>query len=118
MYWTNANGSETPAFSVVFAGTDTGAVEILEEDTVHDGKFRLDGDQISFTFTRIFDLPTGDWPEKSEFKGTLVGLGESDGDEIYGDWFREGWSCEPDRDPPCGYEPVPTRFAFRLTRQS
>ena len=112
MDWTNVNGIENHAFTVVFAGTDTGTVEILGDDTVHDGAFRLKGDQISFTFSRTFDLPTGDWSEASEFEGTLV-----DADKILGVWTRQDWSCAPDDDPPCTYGPEPIGFSSRLVRQ-
>lgn len=111
MFATGADGNERPAFTVQFVGEDRGTVEILEDTTEFDATFELKGDQVSFTFTRIFDLDTGDWAETSVFAGTLVG-----DNEILGEYVREDWACLPDRDSPCAYEPEPLRFPSRLDR--
>ena len=112
MYWTNIEGNERVGFTVRFVGGQTGSVEILEDDTEYDATFQVNGDQVRFTFTRVFDLPTGDWPETSVFEGTLT----SD-DRMIGQWERQDWSCEPGRDPVCKYGDEPTRFPSRLVRK-
>ncbi len=112
MYATGSDGIERHTFTVQFVGSNTGVVEILEDTTEFDATFTLAGDQVSFTFTRILDLDTGDWSETSVFGGALVGA-----DEISGEYARENWSCLVDRDPPCAYEAEPLRFPSRLVRQ-
>lgn len=104
MHSTNSEGDERPVFTVVFTGTDRGTVEILEDDTEFDTHFRLDGDTVWFTFTRVFDFETDDsqtvkWPEISVFTGAFTGV-----DKISGEWARDDWECLPDRDPPCVYK--------------
>ena len=112
MYFTNSEGTESIGFTVRFIGADAGTVEILEDTTVRDASFDVDGDQVRFTFTRVFDLPTGDWPETSVFEGTLTG-----DDRMIGEWERQDWSCEPGRDPVCKYGEKPTKFRSRLVRK-
>jgi hypothetical protein len=112
MFWTNSEGTESHGFTVRFIGTETGKVEILEDATEYDATFQVNGDQVRFTFTRVFDLPTGAWPETSVFEGTLTGA-----DRMIGELERQDWSCEPGRDPVCACGPEPTRFASRLVRK-
>lgn len=52
--------------------------------------FEFDGKSVSFTFTRILDLDTGDWSETSVFEGMLVGV-----NEIWGEYVREDWRAFP-----------------------
>ncbi len=112
MYWTNSEGVERKGFTIRFIGAETGTVEILEDATEYGTEFTLDGDTLWFTFTRVFDLDTGEWPETSVFEGTLSGSGE-----ITGEWERQDWSCSPDADPPCSYGPKPLYFPARLVGQ-
>ena len=93
MYWTNSEGSESQGFTITFTGSDTGTLEIHEDDTESQTSFTVEGDQVRFKFTRTFDLeePFGDWPEGSTFNGTLMGR-----NEILGKWARQGWECSPD----------------------
>jgi hypothetical protein len=118
MYATNSAGHDRQVFTVQFAGTDSGTVDILNDDTEYDTVFRLlDGGKVWFTFTRGFPFkpdnsPAIEWPEISVFEGTFVGP-----DEISGEWAREDWDCVPDRDPPCQYRPDAVGDPSRLVRQ-
>lgn len=117
MYWTPKKMTERPAFTVRFTGTDRGTVEILNEDTESNAHFRLDGDLVWFTFTRVFDIETDDsgivkWPEISVFEGAFTGV-----DGISGEWAREAWDCVPDRDPPCVIKPDAIGDKSRLVRE-
>ncbi len=96
MYWTNSEGSETQAFAITFTGSDTGTLEIYEDDTEVDATFKVDGDRVVFEFTRTFKVPIGDWPEKSTFKGTLTGR-----NDMTGKWARQGWECWSAPDAGC-----------------
>ena len=91
MYWTNSEGSESQAFTIRFTGGGTGTLEILEDYTEFNTAFEVEGDQVMFEFTRTFQVPIGDWPEKSYFVGVLTGR-----NEMSGEWAREGWECWAD----------------------
>jgi len=118
MYATNVEGNDRQVFTVQFVGTDSGTLDILNDDTEFDTVFRvLDGGKVWFTFTRIFPFmpsnsPAIEWPEISVFEGTFVGPGE-----IVGEWGRDDWDCVPDRDPPCKYRSDAVGMPSRLVRQ-
>ena len=112
MYTIGSDGNERHAFTLQFVGADTGTIEVVEDATEFDATFELDDDRVSFTFTRILDVLSGDWSEMSRFEGRLV-----ETNEITGEYVREDWSCLPDRDPQCAYESEPLRFVARLVRQ-
>lgn len=91
MYWTNSEGSENQAFTITFTGSDTGRLEIHNDDTESETSFTVDGDQVRFKFTRTHKTATGNWPEGSTFEGALTGP-----DAMVGVWARQGWECSPD----------------------
>ena len=113
MYWTNVKKSENQAFTITFTGSDTGTLEILNDDTEFDTTFQVDGDEVMFEFTRTFEVPIGDWPEKSYFVGVLKGR-----NEMTGEWARQGWECWPDPDAGCASEVEWSRYPSRLIRIS
>ncbi len=89
------------------------AAEGLDDATVSDATFTVEGDTASFEFTRAFEVPIGDWPERSYFDGTLTGA-----DKMSGIWGREGWECWPEPDAGCGHEVEWSRHPSRLVRES
>ncbi len=118
MYWTNSKGSESQAFTITFTGSDTGTLEILNDDTESNTTFKVKGDEVMFEFTRTFQAPIGDWPEKSRFVGILKGR-----NEMSGEWAREDWECWPDQDKPkivagCASDGKWSRYPSHLIRMS
>ena len=113
MYWTGDSQSESQAFTITFTGADTGTLEILNDDTESATTFEVEGDQVTFEFTRAFDVPNGEWPEKSVFVGVLQGR-----NEMSGEWSRQGWECRPEPDAGCSYDDEWSRFPSRLIRIS
>lgn len=107
MYW---EGSDNRAFEITFTGSDTGTLEILNDDTESLTSFTVEGDQVRFKFTRTFVVSSGKWPEKSTFEGTLTGL-----HEMTGTWARQDWECSPDG---CKYGAEWSPYDARLIRIS
>jgi len=115
VYWTNSDGEENQAFTIRFVGADAGTVEFVEGAyEVMDATFEVNGDQVAFAFTRIFNQADGDWPEASTFEGTLTAAGR-----IVGEWTRQNWSCAADLSgkSTCRYEPDLARYPSRLVRR-
>ena len=110
MYWTNIEGNEKVGFTLRFMDDEYGTVEFPYDDRAYDGRWDINGDQISFGFARDFDGPSGSVTEWSSFEGTLVKP-----DLITGNWLRDDWSCTPDDG--CSTKPVPTSSDSRLVRQ-
>lgn len=110
MYWTNIEGNENVGFTLRFMDDEYGTVEFPYDDRAYDGRWDINGDQISFGFARDFDGPSGSVTEWSSFEGTLVKP-----DLITGNWLRDDWSCTPDDG--CSTKPVPKSSDSRLVRQ-
>jgi hypothetical protein len=113
MYWTNSKGSESQGFTIRFTGGDTGTLEILEDDTEFNTTFEVEGDQVMFEFTRTFQVPIGDWPEKSYFVGVLTGR-----NDMSGEWARQGWECWAKPVAGCASEVEWSRYPSHLIRMS
>lgn len=110
MYWTNIEGDESVGFVLRFMDDEYGTLEFPDDKNAYDGRWDLDGDQISFGFARDFDGSGWSVTEWSAFEGTLVNP-----DLIIGTWLRDDWSCTPDDG--CSTKPVPSESDSRLVRQ-
>ena len=122
MFWRNSQGSENAAFTLRFNGSNTGNLEVLNDDNESETWFELEDDVLSFGFTRTFEAPTNwpagnpfppdGWPENSTFEGDR----DSDGNFL-GKWYRDDWECSPDVSPPCSYNLERTFFSAWLERE-
>jgi len=112
MYWTNSMDNESPAFTVVFKGANTGTLEILEDPTVSETSFVLEGDKVEFLFTRTMKTDIDDVLEESSFLGTLT-----EPDLIVGEWGRQDWECWPEPNAGCRTTPNWDWNRSRLVRQ-
>lgn len=113
MHNIGSDGVERHAYTVVLVGGNgEGAVDVLQDATA-DGTYAVEDGQIRVVFTRTLDLDQfGPWDETSEFAGAVI-----DEATIGGEYVRQGWSCLPDRDPPCAYDAPPVVFESRLERR-
>jgi len=97
MSWFTSTGDYgRGGFTLVFEGTNSGTINLLNDDYEYDTAFGLDGNDVWFAFTRDFGTggvvaPPGNVAGRSLFKGSFVGP-----DEIEGLWIRDDWSCDPD----------------------
>jgi hypothetical protein len=112
MSWTNSEGNESPAFTITFEGTDTGTLEILNDDTETETSFTVEGDKVEFLFTRTMTTDPATVLEESSFVGTLTGP-----DSIVGEWGRQDWECWPDPNAGCRTTAYWTWYPSRLVRQ-
>lgn len=112
MYWTNSEGNESPAFTITFKGTDTGTLEILNDDTETETSFTIEDDKVEFLFTRTMRTDPATVLEESSFRGTLTGA-----DSIVGEWGRQNWECWTDPNPGCRTMPNWDWYPARLVRQ-
>ncbi len=113
MYWTNDAGSENQAFTITFTGTDTGTLEIHNDETESQTSFTVEGEKVEFEFTRTMSTDIDDVLEESSFLGTLAGA-----DLIVGDWGRQDWKCWPDPNAGCRTTPNWDWYPSRLVRTS
>lgn len=113
MYNIGSDGVERHAYTIVLAGgSSEGSVDVVQDDTDF-GTYTVEDGQIRLEFTRRLDLDEfGPWDETSKFAGAVI-----DEATIRGEYVRQGWSCLPDRDPPCADDPVPVVFESRLERR-
>ena len=114
MHNIGSDGVERHAYTFVLAGSDQeGTVDVLQ-DATDVGTYLVEDGQIRIVFTRTLDLSQfGPWDEESTFTGAVI-----DADTMAGEYVRQGWSCVPDRDPPCAYDSAPVVFESRLQRRS
>lgn len=118
MWWINANGTRNDAFRIRFNGVGSGTLEILNDETEIDTFFTVDGDLVTFGFTRLQALDPEYYtqdnvPDISFFIGEF-----EDDNSIEGLWTNEGYSCSPVDEPPCVLGTEPFTDVAGLTRES
>lgn len=122
MVWRGDDGAEGTVFILRFNGSNTGTVDVLNDENESETWFELEGDVLRLGFTRTFQKPTswpadspfpaGGWPEQTTFEGDLDGNGS-----FLGTWYRDDWECIPGLNPPCSYKEVRMSFAARVERE-
>ncbi len=118
MWWINANGNRSDAFRIRFNGVDSGKLEILNNETEIDTFFTVDGDLVTFGFTRLQALdPEYYTQDNVSAISFLIGEFEDD-NSIDGLWETEGYSCRPDGEPQCVPGTGPITEVAGLTRES
>ena len=118
MWWVNANGQRSDAFTIRFNGVDSGTLEILEDETEIDTFFTVDGDLVTFGFTLLRPLDPEYYTQES-VPAISFFIGEfEDANSVEGLWEREGYSCSPDTQPQCNLGTNPSTHPAGLIRES